>query len=56
VLAVRRPAEDYVETHKPRPWRQWRAHKRLTSIESDRARRKIKSPLCLVIDDIEAPC
>jgi hypothetical protein len=53
VLAVRRPAEDYVEARK---LRSCQARKLLTSIQSDRSRRKIESPLLLVIDDVEAPC
>jgi len=53
VLAVRRPAENYVEARKLRPCR---AQKLLTSIHSDRGRRKIESPLLLLKDDIEARC
>jgi len=53
VLAVRRPAENCVEARK---LRHCRARKLLTSIHSDRGRRKIESPLLLGKDDVEAPC
>ena len=54
MLAVRRPAENYVEGRKLRLYHQ--ARKLLTSIQSDRGRRKVESPLLLVKDDVEAPC
>jgi hypothetical protein len=53
MLPVRRPAENYVEARKLRPCQ---AHKLLTSIQSDRGRRSIESPLLLAKDDVEAPC
>jgi hypothetical protein len=55
VLAVRRPAENYVEARKL-SLRPCQAPKLLTSIHSDRGHRNIESPLLLSKDDVEAPC
>jgi hypothetical protein len=52
VLAVRRPAENYVEVRKLRPCQ---AHMPLTGIQSDRGCRNIERPLLLAKDDVEAP-
>lgn len=53
MLAIRRPAENYVEARKLRPCQ---THKLLTGIQSDRGRREIESPLLLLKDNVEAPC
>ena len=55
MLAVRRPAENYVKTRKL-GLRPCQARKLLTSIHSDGGRRNIESPLLLSKDDVKAPC